>query len=130
MAGAVADEIAPDEQLRRNVRELMHARRMNQTQFAALMRRSQSWVSKRQSGKPSPNGTPWKIEDLADLARVFGLSVWELLKPGIGRQDRRRYGDRRRLERRQYDPPPPRNDDELQEQANRLHGPPKDSRLT
>ena len=103
MASIVGDEISPDEQLRRNVQELMHARHMKQVALALSLGRTQSWVCKRQSGKPSPLGSPWQIADLAGLAMVFGLAPWELLKPGIGRYDRRSYTERRRKDRRQYE---------------------------
>jgi transcriptional regulator with XRE-family HTH domain len=85
-----------EEWLRRNVIELMAFYRMKQTVLAERMGRSQSWLSRRLSGRPwDEGGSRFQFEDLDRLATVFGLSPAELLQPKYGQWDRRRAGERR-----------------------------------
>jgi transcriptional regulator with XRE-family HTH domain len=97
-----------EDQLRRNLLELMEFRRMKQAQLAELLGKSQSWVSRRLSGKSwDAGGSRFQFEDLDALARIFGLSPAELLEPGYGSWDRR-AGDERRsgTDRRRRARPP------------------------
>lgn len=83
-------------QLRLNIIELMDFRRMKQAHLADRLGKSQSWVSKRLSGKAwTAGGSRFQFEDLDALARVFDLPPDALLRPGFGKWDRRRGGDRR-----------------------------------
>ena len=87
---------AAEDQLRRNLLELMEFRRMTQAELADRMGKSQSWVSRRLSGRDwSEGGSRFQFEDLDVLANIFGLSPAELLLPGYGKWDRRRAGERR-----------------------------------
>lgn len=83
-------------QLRLNLIELMDFRRMTQAQLAERLGKSQSWVSKRLSGKAwTEGGSRFQFEDLDALARVFDLPADALLRPGFGKWDRRCGADRR-----------------------------------
>lgn len=74
---------------------------MTQAGLAAMLGKSQSWVSKRLSGKAQPNGARLQVRDLDLIAAVFGLSPADLLCAGYGKRDRRSGQDRRcRPERR------------------------------
>ena len=96
----IMDGDAPDglseQQLRRNVVALMEWRGMTQAELADELGQSQSWVSRRLSGKDwTDGGSRFQFSDLDGLCRVFGLSPWELLQPGHGNWDRRRADERR-----------------------------------
>jgi transcriptional regulator with XRE-family HTH domain len=85
-----------EHQLRKNLVELMEFRRMTQADLAELLGKSQSWVSRRLSGKAwEEGGSRFQFEDLDTLARIFGLSPAELLHPGYGKWDRRTGHERR-----------------------------------
>ena len=85
-----------EEWLRRNVLELMQFYRMRQADLAEKIGRSQSWLSRRLSGKPwDEGGSRFQFEDLDRLAMVFGLSPAELLQPKYGKWDRRCAPERR-----------------------------------
>ncbi len=79
-----------NEWVQTNVREAMDARGWTQSELAERLGQSQPWLSKRLTGH-----TPFQIEDLDALARVFGLSPTEWLCAGYGKWDRRRIIDRR-----------------------------------
>lgn len=87
--------LGAEEQLRQNVLELMAFRRMKQGVLAAKLGRSQSWLSKRLSGKGSGKGSRFQLTDLDVLATVFGVSPSELLEPKWGKWDRRSGHERR-----------------------------------
>lgn len=94
-------EIPAEEQLRRNILELMRWRKMNQVRLAKLLGQSQSWLSRRLSEKPD-KGTRFQFSDLDTLSAIFGVSPAQLLQPGYGNWDRRTGGDRRSgVDRRQ-----------------------------
>src|SRR5688572_16261056 len=85
-----------EEWLRRNVVELMRFYRMRQATLAEKIGRSQSWLSRRLSGKPwDQGGSRFQFEDLDKLADVFGVSPAELLQPKYGEWDRRTGHERR-----------------------------------
>lgn len=87
---------AAEERLRQNLLDIIEFRRMRQAELAAKLGKSQSWVSKRLSGKPShKGGARFQFSDLDKLASVFGLSPSELLQPGYGKRDRRKGVERR-----------------------------------
>ena len=89
-------ECQAEQQLRRNVVALMEWRKMTQAELADALGQSQSWVSRRLSGKDwTDGGSRFQFSDLDGLCRVFGLSPWELLQPGHGNWDRRRADERR-----------------------------------
>lgn len=96
-----------EEWLRRNVVELMRFYRMRQAELAGKIGRSQSWLSRRLSGKPwTDGGSRFQLADLDALASAFGLSPAELLEPKYGEWDRRTGQDRRiRTDRRHKRPP-------------------------
>lgn len=79
-----------NDQIRQNLRELMDWRQMTQADLAEALGVSQPWVSKRLSGI-----TPFQIEDLDAIGKVFGLTPAELLQPGYGQWDRRLGSERR-----------------------------------
>ena len=82
--------LTANERIIQTVKSLMDWRRMTQADLAALLDRSQPWLSKRLTGT-----TPFQIEDLDALGGVFGLSPAELLQAGHGNLDRRTGDDRR-----------------------------------
>lgn len=92
--GSVRPHFIPAEtandRLRSNVQALLDWRKMNQSDLASMVGRSQPWLSKRLTGT-----TPFQIEDLDLLAHAFGLSPQELLCEGHGELNRR-TGDERR----------------------------------
>lgn len=101
-----------NDRLRQNLRELMEWRRLTQAELAEALGVSQPWVSKRLSGV-----TPFQIEDLDRLARLFDLTVAQLLQDGYGQWERRSGEDRRvslerRRARRPTDPPARPDDDD------------------
>lgn len=100
---ADTDDIGAEERLRQNVLELLAFWRMKQTDLAARLGRSQSWVSKRLTGKVTgKTGSRFQLSDLDALAAVFGLSPSELLGHRYGKWDRRSGLERRqRADRRQ-----------------------------
>ncbi len=96
--------LTANEQLRRNVKELMRWRKLTQATLAAKIDVSQPWLSKRLTGV-----TPFQIEDVDSIANAFGLTASQLLCQGQGQWDRRRGQDRRiGVERRQEQPIIPR----------------------
>lgn len=100
----VADslDVGAEEQLRQNLLEILEFRRMKQTDLADRLGRSQSWVSKRLTGKASGRGSRFQLSDLDALSAIFGLSPSELLQPAYGKRDRRSGHERRqRPDRRQ-----------------------------
>lgn len=83
--------------LRANIKLLMKQRRLKQKDVARLAQRSQGWISKRLSGKPSrESGSRFQVQDLDVLANVFGLSPTTLLQPLHGNSDRRHADKDRR----------------------------------
>lgn len=85
-----------EDQLRRNLVALLKARRMRQSELAERMGRSQSWVSRRLSGKEwKDGGSRFQFGDLDRLSHIFGLSPAQLLQPGYGEWDRRSGHERR-----------------------------------
>jgi len=87
------DDPAPrtaNDWVRANVKEAMELREWTQAEVAARLGVSQPWLSKRLTGT-----TPFQIEDLDALARIFGLSATEWLCAGYGKWDRRMTTDRR-----------------------------------
>lgn len=106
MSGSETDRLSAEEWLRRNVVELMEFYRMKQATLAERIGRSQSWLSRRLSGKPwRSGGSRFQFQDLDKLAAAFDVSPAELLQPKHGDWNRRsgherRSGtDRRRRER-------------------------------
>ena len=92
--------VPAEEQLRRNVLELMKMWKMNQATLAARLRKSQPWVSRRlkppaEPDTEDPTGTRFQFSDLDALGAVFGLSPAELLQPMHGKWDRRSGRERR-----------------------------------
>ena len=99
-----ADMPTASEQLVARVRRCMDDRRLSQTKLAALMAKTQSWLSRRLSGDQN-----FRMRDLDQLADIFELTVPELFFDDYGQWDRRAKSDRRRSERRSqrqtiYDP--------------------------
>lgn len=79
------------ERVRRNVEGLMEKQGVTQVQLAERLHKSQSWVSKRVSGR-----TPFKLKDLDDLAHAFAVSPESLLHEfGTGGFERRTGRERR-----------------------------------
>lgn len=120
------DETPAEQQLRVNVLELMDFRRMSQVELAERLGKSQSWVSKRLSGKKwDEGGSRFQFSDLDALSTVFGLSPAELLLPGYGKWDRRVGADRRcgRDRRRVPRASPDRREDEEAETFDRASPP-------
>ena len=64
--------------------------RMTQAELAECLGKSQPWLSKRLTGV-----TPFHMDDLDGIGRVFGLSPAQLLQQGYGVFDRRRGTERR-----------------------------------
>jgi transcriptional regulator with XRE-family HTH domain len=83
------------ERLVARVRRCMDDRRMSQTGLAALMGKTQSWLSRRLSGNQS-----FRMKDLDRLATIFEVTVPELFFDDYGQWDRRSKSDRRKGERR------------------------------
>lgn len=91
-----AAELAANERLCANLRELMTLHNLNQSELAERIQKSQPWLSKRLTGE-----TRFQVEDLDALGHVFGLSPAQLLEAGYGNLDRRSGEDRRHgVERR------------------------------
>lgn len=84
-------ELDAEAQLRLNIRELMEVRHLTQAKLADRLGKDQPWVSRRLTG-----AYRFQIEDLDEFSRVFGLSPAELLRPGVGKWDRRRATANRR----------------------------------
>ena len=95
MAEKSSPPIGAEEQLRQNVLELMEFHRMKQGALAAKLQRSQSWLSKRLSGKASGKGSRFQLADLDALATVFRVSPSELMERKYGKWDRRSGHERR-----------------------------------
>ena len=115
MSDTREESLSAEEWLRRNVLELMRFYRMKQATLAEKIGRSQSWLSRRLSGKPwDEGGSRFQFEDLDVLAAVFGLSPAELLEPNYGDWNRRTGHERRsgtdRRRRPRSPPPPPDRD--------------------
>lgn len=108
--GMSDSDISSEEQLRRNIEELLAFYGWNQTQFAERLGVDQAWVSRHLSRKPPPHGARFQFWDLDKIATLFGLSPAELLQPKFGRWDRRHTGERRSGQdrRRQSRPDSPR----------------------
>lgn len=87
--GAPPGSLPAEEQLRLNVKALLKQRRWDQADLAKRLSRSQSWVSKRLSGKPQPHGSRFQFDDLDALARVFAVPAAALLAPGSEYRERR-----------------------------------------
>jgi transcriptional regulator with XRE-family HTH domain len=100
-------ELPAEEQLRRNVVELMRLYGWTQAELAAKLGQSQPWLSRRLSESDS-TGTRFQLSDLDLLSHVFALSPQELLRPGYGKWDRRSGNERRGgFDRRSRVPEPP-----------------------
>lgn len=84
------------DKLRVRVREYMDAHKMSQTQLAARLGKTQSWLSRRLTGDQS-----FRMKDLDPLATIFRITVPELFFDTFGQWDRRTKVDRRKVERRQ-----------------------------
>lgn len=92
------------ERLVARVRRCMDDRRLSQTKLAALMGKTQSWLSRRLTGDQS-----FRMRDLDRLGEIFDITIPELFFDEYGQWDRRSGSDRRKGERRQarqtiYDP--------------------------
>lgn len=87
-------DVPAEEQLRRNVAELMKYRRMKQGEVAERLGRPQPWLSRRMSADRD-KGTRFQVCDLDALADIFGVSPAQLLCAGNGQWDRRKNGERR-----------------------------------
>lgn len=115
----IVSDVPAEEQLRRNVRELMKTWKWNQVTLARKIGRSQSWLSRRlkapsemtdddKDDEKNDHGTRFQFSDLDALAAVFRLSPAELLQPKYGKWDRRSGRERRSgLDRRGYGTPTP-----------------------
>lgn len=95
------NDVPAEEQLRRNVLELMKVWRWNQATLADKLGRSQPWLSRRLKApaevtdEDQGHGTRFHFSDLDALSTVFGLSPAELLQPMYGKWDRRSGAERR-----------------------------------
>ena len=111
MAEGGGHEVSAEEWLRRNVLDLMEFYRMKQATLAERIGRSQSWLSRRLSGKSwDQGGSRFQFEDLDALAAVFGLSPAELLEPKYGEWNRRTGHERRSGTDRRRKPRTPHTD--------------------
>lgn len=72
--GHMPNEPDLQEVLRRNLRVLTAIRRMTQAELAAQIGSDRSTVAKRMNGQRD-----WSLQDLAKLARAFGVTAQELI---------------------------------------------------
>lgn len=84
-----------DERLRATVRDRMRLHQLTQAETARALRRTQSWLSKRLSGRQA-----FRLHDLDLLATLFNMTVPELFFDTYGQWDRRTGSDRRKPENR------------------------------
>lgn len=78
-------------QLRENLKALLAGRHIDQKALAFALRRHPTWINKFLKGTRTIS-----MQDLDGLADVFGLSAFELFRPGISALTERRKGlDRR-----------------------------------
>lgn len=79
-----------------NIRSLLDKRRIPDKELAFATGHSQPWLSKILKGERN-----LRVEDLDGIAEFFGLTVYELLSPGISTLTERRSGiERRKGDRR------------------------------
>lgn len=88
--GKAPPPVSANEQLCRNVRELMKLRRWSQADLAKRIGVSQPWLSQRFTGR-----TSFHMRDLDAIALAFDVTPAELLCVGFGQWDRRKTPDRR-----------------------------------
>jgi len=80
------------ELLRHNIRALLAGRGIDQHDLAFWCSKTDAWLTKILNGERTI-----KIDDMQEMADFFGLSLPELLSPGISPlTERRRSVDRRR----------------------------------
>jgi len=77
--------------LKENIDELLRRRNQHRKDLAQWCYRSESWISK--IFRTQKRELPQKYLDR--IADFFGLSVYQLFQPGIGKASERRVGERR-----------------------------------
>jgi transcriptional regulator with XRE-family HTH domain len=96
----VSEDVTAGARLRRRIWRLYRFSRLTQAAIGQALGLQQTDVSRRLHGK-----SPWRIEELDGLARLFKLTVPELFFDEYGRWDRRKAKHDRRsgVDRRQFD---------------------------
>lgn len=81
--------------LKQNIDALLKARHQTQHDLAQWCRRSDAWLSKVLSEKPSDQARGLPLKYLDRIADFFGLATYQLFQPGITPLLERRKGERR-----------------------------------
>lgn len=81
--------------LKANIDALLKARQQTRHDLALWCRRSDAWLSKILSDKPSDQARGLPLKYLDRISDFFGIASYQLFQPGISPLLERRKGDRR-----------------------------------